>query len=281
MSRKLYDGFSLEPSNFPLFKIVDNNQQKKNAKKISKKKKDDDVIVYVHQREKDPNKLNREISMDNVRFQLVPTFDPSKNSESPRDVIYISGPSGSGKSYWAARYVEEYHKMYRKNSIVLITPKPAGEDKAFDSLKYIKRLILEENTFDKIDLDMCRNSLVIFDDWEGLPSDIRSSVFEFQKLIQSVGRSYGISIVVINHLSCNFHQTRLTISESNIIVIFPRWKTARSGYTRLLKTYCSFNKDQLERIFSLADTGTRAAAVYRNAPGPIVIADNGYAYFND
>ena len=52
---------------------------------------------------------------DNAMFQHI----PNKNTE--RDIIYVAGMSGSGKSYYIKKYAEEYHAQFPKNEIYLFS----------------------------------------------------------------------------------------------------------------------------------------------------------------
>ena len=54
---------------------------------------------------------------ENFQFQLAPK--PVKESE--RSVLFIAGESGSGKSYFVAQYAKNYHKMFPKNEVFLIS----------------------------------------------------------------------------------------------------------------------------------------------------------------
>ena len=51
----------------------------------------------------------------NLKFQPI----PDKNIE--RSIRYVTGASGSGKSYWTKNYAEEYHKIFPKRDIYMIS----------------------------------------------------------------------------------------------------------------------------------------------------------------
>ena len=56
---------------------------------------------------------------------------PDTNHE--RDVYYITGPSGSGKSYFVRMYCEQYKKKFKNNEIYLFSN--LKEDVSLDSVK--------------------------------------------------------------------------------------------------------------------------------------------------
>lgn len=62
-----------------------------------------------------------------------------------RDALYIVGASGSGKSYYAGKYAEEYHKANPNNQIAIISPKK--EDPALDKIPNSIRIKLSEENF--------------------------------------------------------------------------------------------------------------------------------------
>ena len=90
------------------------------------------------------------------QFQHVP--DPTRE----RDIIYITGASGSGKSYYTRKYLEEYKKKFKHNEIYLFSALP--EDSSIDPLKP-KRIRIDESLHeDPIPIEEFANSCVIFDD---------------------------------------------------------------------------------------------------------------------
>jgi hypothetical protein len=77
------------------------------------------------------------ISEKNCRFYACPTLRRNQ-----RDFIIVSGPSGVGKSWWAADYVAAYRWTYPERRIVLMSAKDA--DEAFDSHEYVMRLPMSQ-----------------------------------------------------------------------------------------------------------------------------------------
>ena len=48
-------------------------------------------------------------------FQLIP------NTKRERDILYIVGSSGSGKSWFTAQYCKEYMRKFPKNDIYMVS----------------------------------------------------------------------------------------------------------------------------------------------------------------
>ena len=73
----------------------------------------------------------------NQSFQQIPD-----NKE--RNILYVTGASGSGKSYYSAEYIQQYIKKHPKNDVFLFSS--VGEDKVLDKLKKLRRFkILDED----------------------------------------------------------------------------------------------------------------------------------------
>ena len=69
------------------------------------------------------------------KLQMIP------NTNSERDVYYITGPSGSGKSYFVRMYCEQYKNKFKNSEICLFSN--LKEDESLDSIKP-KRFRIDE-----------------------------------------------------------------------------------------------------------------------------------------
>lgn len=95
---------------------------------------------------------------DDSTFQPIPNADPKS-----RDVFYVAGQSGSGKSYFARGIAENYKKLYPDREIYLISK--LQEDETLDKMKIgkPKRISLQSLVDDPPNLDEFKECLVIFD----------------------------------------------------------------------------------------------------------------------
>ena len=107
-----------------------------------------------------------ESAESSIDVQLPPhsTFSLMTNPDSKtREVWYIAGPSGSGKSYIAKGLAMEYHSMFPDRPIYLLSK--LKEDSTLDKLKYLIRIDPEKLVEDPItDLDMLKDCMLIADD---------------------------------------------------------------------------------------------------------------------
>lgn len=158
----------------------------------------------------------------NGHLEIIPRSGLVKGNEN--DVIYITGGSGSGKSYVTRTYACNYHRMFPKNRIYYFTTSdesrlPDAEKvimgKMQDSnIRYHEWLRLERFHVDekltkkKFDLERdFANSLVIFDDFLYFQSEnkkqnemIMEYIVGMVKRIINLGRKIRVSCVITSHL---------------------------------------------------------------------------------
>ena len=178
--------------------------------------------------------------------EIKPIFDTTKE----RQVFYVTGMSGSGKSTYVSKLVEIYHKLFPNNSIYLFSNKP--EDPALDKFDYVKRIKLDDSLVDDpIQLPELKNSLVIFDDIEAIPNkQLANEMDRLRDMILQQGRSYKVSFCYVSHLANNYKQTRTILNECHAITIFPAMCTKYS-LKYLMEKYFGFGKHDLSKLLSL------------------------------
>ena len=90
-------------------------------------------------------------------------FQPTPNTTHERDVYYVCGPSGSGKSYFTKQYIENYHKEFPQRPVYMFST--VLDDKTLKGLKYVKHAKLTESIVQQpFDVKDFKDSLVIMDD---------------------------------------------------------------------------------------------------------------------
>jgi hypothetical protein len=145
-----------------------------------------------------------------------------------RNVYFISGASGSGKSTYAAKIIKNLQEYYKENKtpkeLVIFSLKTKGEDPAFDQFKkaiYINLKELAENELGDLETRYFKNKIVLFDDVDILPKKILLVVQHVQSLMLELGRSYNIDTIVIHHAANNRSQTKLILQEVRSVILFP------------------------------------------------------------
>jgi hypothetical protein len=191
--------------------------------------------------------VNSYVSED--RLLLVP---PAKGK---RQVIYVAGASGSGKSYWTAEYVRSFIRYKPKSQIYLFSA--LSEDPAFDSLEKAKKLhrvkIDLKLVEDPVDISEIEpDSLVIFDDIDTLPKMLLKAIHGIIHKIGEIGRHTAISTVVISHLINGSDRafTRGIHNESQYTVLYPRG-CSKYQLIYFLKNYIGLSANEAKKVCSL------------------------------
>jgi hypothetical protein len=166
-----------------------------------------------------------------------------------RQVFYIAGMSGSGKSYFAGELVDIYQKLYPDREVFLFSNKP--EDPSFDS-RDIQRVPLDESMFEnQLELSDIHDSLIIFDDIEAVKSkDVQEELARISEMVLQQGRSSHISMIYIAHLANDYKKSRVILNECHAITIFPQFATVY-GLKYLFQKYFGLDKNDINRIIDL------------------------------
>ena len=110
------------------------------------------IIVVIKDSENDKKwskkQKDKKLYVDDKAKNLIKIFECDYNEyvqqisdkETERSILYITGPSGSGKSYYTRNYVLEYKKMFPKNNIYLFSS--LDSDETLDKIPKIKRIKL-------------------------------------------------------------------------------------------------------------------------------------------
>lgn len=208
--------------------------------------KNDTIMKKIYNDVKEDKKFNGNNMISIQDGGIIPSYD--KNIE--RKVSYIAGMSGSGKSTIASKMIENYHKTFPNNKIILFSNK--NKDPVFDKHKFIIRVILDETLYiDPFDLEDLKNTLIIYDDIEYIKDkEINAELDRLRDLILQQGRSFHISFIYICHQLTNYRNTRIILNEMMECIIFPSLTTTYS-LKYLTEKYYGMNKNELLKIKSL------------------------------
>jgi len=183
---------------------------------------------------------------DDVCFQILPNVDKNK-----RDIFYLAGSSGSGKSYVARTIADNYHKMYPDRKIYIISK--LDEDDTLDGMKApFHRLKYEKLVEFPIDINEFSHSLVIFDDYDTITGKVGKAVHALIEDIAIMGRKHSdkqgcITMLCLTHYITNYKKTRLLLNEANYFVVYPQ-ATSSHALTYLLKKHLGFEKKDIKKL---------------------------------
>jgi hypothetical protein len=181
----------------------------------------------------------------NLHFQVVP------NKKTERTIRYVTGASGSGKSYWTKMYADEYKRLYPKREIYIISS--IKEDKTLDKIKDLHRIKLDSQEFltESLTAEDFKDCLVIFDDTDCLVD--KRQKLKVDAILNSVletGRHFNTEVVYTSHLACNGKDTRRILNECKSVTIFPSGLGGKS-IKYLLDNYFGLDKEQIKKIKKL------------------------------
>jgi adenosyl cobinamide kinase/adenosyl cobinamide phosphate guanylyltransferase len=202
----------------------------------------------------------KELLLDKDEYtQLIP-------SKRERDIIYVCGASGSGKSTFIVKYLEQINE-----EMDIFVFSSLDEDETLDKVNKwrknkLKRVILEDEFDENLDLEELRNSVCVFDDIDVLSNNIRKKVnYLLDKLLQ-IGRHISCSILITSHLVSHGHKSRVVLNEAHVIVFFPNGLGGRS-VKLLLESHIGCSTKQIKKIKSLK---SRAVCYVKSYPNLIV-----------
>jgi predicted AAA+ superfamily ATPase len=205
---------------------------------------------------------------DEGKFQQV----PDKNKE--REILYIVGASGSGKSTYATAYIKEVQKIHKDYPLYVFST--LTDD--FEELDP-KRIRIDKDLIDNpITIEELKNSICVFDDIDVLPDKkVRESLIGTLNQILEVGRHFNVFLIMTNHLATNGKDTKRILNECHSITIFPHSGSGRN-ITYLLENYAGLDKKDILKIRKLK---SRWATIFKHYPQCVLSEKNAYMLHED
>lgn len=244
----------------PVLTFEPSKDQKKKSTPVAIVKGDDkkfhNKFLYLDTDDKGKGITQAELPMG-CMYNLLPSTDKDK-----RDIYYIAGASGSGKSWIAKQLAENYSKMYPERPIYVVSK--LTEDNTLDSMDLGKdkkgdkeaiRLDYTQFVDNPPDINSLSNSLVIFDDYDTIEGKEGKAVQTLIEDIAIMGRKHhedqgNITMLCLTHYLTNYKKTRLLLNEANFFVVYPQ-ATSTHALTYLLKTHLGLEKDDIKELKKL------------------------------
>lgn len=202
---------------------------------------DGDEIIYVNSKkviDDDDSKIKVETDKE---FQYIPHYDDPNQ----RDVIYVFGASGSGKTTWTRNYAKFYVKLFPNNRVFLFSNVSDVNDYNQDIPK-IKKIPLDEETLEGLTAPMFKDSLVIFDDIDSIfDKNVKKLVDRLKNQILQEGRHNKIYTVNTSHLGAGGWFSKIILNESTKIVLFP---SGSSQNKYIMEKYLGISKKDIPKI---------------------------------
>ena len=192
---------------------------------------------------------------DGSEFQILPSPDPNK-----REVFYIAGASGSGKSYIAKGILEYYKKIFPERECYLLSK--LNEDSTLDKLSFLKRLDIQSFIDDyPEDLEDFRDCAICFDDYDTFTGAHEKTVHKLIDDLATMGRHTNTTMLCLSHYLMNHKKTRLLLNEATHLVVYPM-ATSHHALGYLLKTHLGLNREELKDLKRLG----RWVCLYKHYP---------------
>lgn len=184
---------------------------------------------------------SKSVDLDtNEMFELIPTADREK-----RDVFYVAGQSGSGKSYIAKQLAQNYKRLFPDREIYLISK--LEKDETLDALDYIKRLNIQSFIDSYPSIEEFERAMIIFDDYDTLTGEADKVVHKLIDDLAIQGRHTVTTMLCLSHHLSNYKKTKLILSEATHIVVYPL-STAYKPLKYVLGTYVGVEPDDVDRL---------------------------------
>jgi len=247
------------------------------CKIVSEDKKTKDVNVYFATHDdKDKIKYPIEtITLDDKKESMQHLPYTMKDKGNTRQILYVSGASGSGKSFYASSYIKEYVKMFPKNDIFIVSS--LDKDEQLDKIKNVKRIKLDEKFYETpFTIEDFRNTLVVYDDTEMIANKlIQDKITNIMNLILTTGRHTNTFAINTSHVTNAGHRTKLMLLESHSVTLF-LVTMGDKALKYFLETSFGLGKKQIDKIREL---DSRWVTICRTMPVS-VIHENGIFILN-
>jgi len=203
---------------------------------------------------------NDKTSFKNLKISNDSKFQQLPNNKTEREILYITGCSGSGKSTYTRMYLEQYKKKFKSNPIYMFSS--LKEDESLDSVKPQRFKIDESLYLNPLQAEELKDSVVIFDDIDVISNrKIKEAVYNILNQVLEIGRHYRTSCIVTNHLPTNGNWTRRILNESSSYIYFPASAGGKVKY--LLTEYLDIDKKQIKYF---KNCHTRWVCIGKNFP---------------
>lgn len=215
--------------------------------------------IYINEDINDKSDKTRikEITLTKGKFQPLPNTHMIER-------IYVTAPSGAGKSTFVSNWVKEALKMpkYRDDEIILLS-----------SIDDDEKL----NKFDPLIIDLddslithplsgedFRNSIAIFDDTDTIQDkQICTAVLGIKNYLLEQGRHFKTKMLITSHLLSDREKTRRALNECTSIVFFPLGPTLQ--IRKFMKDRLGLSKKQILKIMKLKNN-SRWISIYLTYP---------------
>jgi hypothetical protein len=243
-------------------------QKNEHDKPICIIKKNDEEIseVYLHEKKNETIDGFSEMDLqDGYQFQPVP------NQSKERDVLFIAGKSGSGKSFYGREYLKQYAKIYPKRPIYLISY--LDKDDTLDEFKKIVRINIYDPEFmkEELGIDDFKDACVIMDDIDSVKDKkLKMYLLNLLSKLLTMGRHSATTVLYCSHQPYEGMKTQDILNECDSLTIFPRTLGKRK-VRYLLEGYFGMENDEIQKLAGLE---SRWVTFYKSCYPNLIMSQN-------
>jgi len=201
----------------------------------------DKKIIYLAKDQDDIDTIEEPFDEINLKT-LGGKFSCLPNPDIEREIIYVFGCSGSGKSTYISNYIDEWIKKHRDWRIILFSE--VREDSKLDKFHPIRVKLDDALAGDNFTGEDFKDSLVIFDDIEGLDKPLQKEVVRIMNTILTTGRHYNTTALITAHNPSDRNRTKVILQECHSIVYFPHGSPPRT-IDYVMKDYAGMDQSHV------------------------------------
>lgn len=196
-------------------------------------------------------------------FEIVPNPDPKQ-----REVLRIAGMSGSGKSFLARTYAENYRKLFPDRPVYLISE--LTHDETLDNMKggAPLRISLDKLLEDPLKVDEFEPCLIVFDDIDSLKKPYDALIYKMIDDVVSMGRHGNVSCIICAHNLTDFKRSRMQLAESHWLCFFPS-AVSPKALRYVCENYAGMDIEDIKRLRRLG----RWVCIHKTYP-PFVLSQH-------
>jgi len=204
---------------------------------------DNVIVVYDPRAPKDARTKN--LVLPGRVIKPIPYLDLAHKQ---RSATFVSGVSGSGKSRLGAALIRRLRflrKDLQRPAVVFSTT--VIDDPAYAGINHVEFISLEDPRFLELEVSQLEDRIVVFDDHENLKNPkLAKYALDFLKDVLERTRKLGVDVVVINHMTQNYHATRNIIFECDTYYL--NVAQNRTSSRRFLTAYSELPRALIDQL---------------------------------
>jgi len=237
-------------------------------------------LALINLKERAEKKLKTHLNFS--KSDEIDRIIPLIGNEDYQRSIFLTGPSGSGKSFLA----KEIMKHDVKNRPIIVFSK-IDDDESLRDLKKLKvskssfpeqrdggsrmiqiRLQTEDDLLNLPSNNELENCVCLFDDIDAFPREISEFLNAYRDSILESGRHHNISVLSTSHQLYNWAKTRVILNEAELVCLFPHSNKRNSML--FLRDRMGLGKQEVLNIVNESMDSGRCLICKMSAPNLII-----------